>query len=341
MDNKPQSYKYISHGTDGCIIRGHLECSDKDINQYYMKHKNKYTIMKIRDQISDVYIVDVIHILNKIDSKQLYFIYEHLMEGYKYIYMMDCEVLGYNSDLCDLEIEKPFGYIMADGGIDLDTYFTDITNINIHYMFNILTKIIKLLQILQKYKIIHKDLKLQNILIDNKQCIRIIDFNLSFVVNKKLDILDHMHSYAKPITNEDVIYPVHPPFLNVLYNKDMTDEEHNYYYKISYDYYYSRLKLSNNDYYKTLLDMAHNYKSDYLALINKYLFNIDIFSIGYCFLHYCEKYIDKLKEDKLYEPVCELLRGMANVQPDYQYNLKDTILRINSIYGYDVLSLYV
>ena len=340
MDNKPQSYKYISHGTDGCIIRGHLECSDKDINKYYLKYKDKYPIMKIRDQITDTYTVQIIHILNKIDRKQQYFIYEHLIKDYKYIDNMDCGVSGYNSDLCSLEIGKPYGYIMAYGGINLDEYFKDMTNMNMHTIFNILTKIIKLLQIIQKYKIIHKDLKLQNILIDNKQNIRIIDFNLSFVVNKKLDMLDHMHEYTKPTNKEEVIYPVHPPFLTVLYNKDMTDEEHNYYYKISYNYYYSILKLQNSDYYKTLLNMVHSDKSDYLYYINKYLFNIDIFSMGYCFLHYCEKYNEALKEDKLYEPVCELLRGMTNIQPDYQYNLKDVIVRINSIYGYDVLDLY-
>lgn len=105
---------------------------------------------------------------------------------------------------------------MRYGGIDLNTYINE-KKITINLVLNWLMKLIYALCILHENKIVHLDIKINNIVIDEEDetNIRIIDFSISSIVtnNKKID---------KEILIDE-LYSIYPYFYNVLYDTNFNN----------------------------------------------------------------------------------------------------------------------
>ena len=276
----------LGEGTYGKVIRGHLKCADPDMNKQYQKLKDNYQLMKIRDEITDKEVIKVLGKLKLIDIDQVYFIYEYLTDN------MNCKLMN-----------GSYGYIMADGGINLKDYFKKSDNITVDNIITVLIKVVKLVKLLHSHGIIHRDIKLENVVIDedtNNVCL--IDFDLSFTIDSEYKHID------------SDVYLYFPPFINCYDNN--TD---------SFMKKFRKYKLLNEDYYVKL------YEDHSLKTITDNLFKIDVFAIGISFLDFLYDNREKLEKDKRFNSFYELFLNMTNVNPNQQFDLAQTIAVIDII----------
>ena len=276
----------LGEGTYGKVIRGHLKCVDRDMNKQYQKLKDNYQLMKIRDEITDEEVIKVLGKLKLIDIDQVYFIYEYLIDN------MNCKLMN-----------GSYGYIMADGGINLKDYFKKSDNITVDNVISILIKVVKLIKLLHSHGMIHRDIKPENVVIDedtNNVCL--IDFDLSFTVD----------SEYKHIDSE--VYLYFPPFINCYDNGPLQFMKK-----------YGKYKLLNEDYYVKLFE-DHSLKT-----ITDNLFKIDVFALGISFLDLLYDNREKLENNKRFSLLYELFLKMTNVIPNQQFDLIQTIAGIDLI----------
>jgi serine/threonine protein kinase len=276
----------LGEGTYGKVIRGHMKCVDMNLNKQYKKLKDNYQLMKIRDEITDKEVIKVLGKLKLIDIDQVYFIYEYLTDN------MNCKLMN-----------GSYGYIMADGGINLKDYFKKSDNITVDNIITVLIKVVKLVKLLHSHGIIHRDIKLENVVIDedtNNVCL--IDFDLSFTIDSEYKHID------------SDVYLYFPPFINCYDNN--TD---------SFMKKFRKYKLLNEDYYVKL------YEDHSLKTITDNLFKIDVFAIGISFLDFLYDNREKLEKDKRFNSFYELFLNMTNVNPNQQFDLAQTIAVIDII----------
>jgi serine/threonine protein kinase len=276
----------LGEGTYGKVIRGHLKCVDPDMNKQYKKLKDNYQLMKIRDEITDKEVIKVLGKLKLIDIDQVYFIYEYLTDN------INCKLMN-----------GSYGYIMADGGINLKDYFKKSDNITVDNIITVLIKVVKLVKLLHSHGIIHRDIKPENVVIDedtNNVCL--IDFDLSFTIDSEYKHID------------SDVYLYFPPFINCYDN-----ELYEFMKK------FRKYKLLNEDYYVKL------YKDHSLKTITDNLFKIDVFAVGISFLDLLYDNREKLESDKRFSLLYDLFLKMTNVIPNQQFDLTQTIAGIDLI----------
>ena len=119
-------------------------------------------------------------ILHKIDPNNKFFIY---IIPVKKADIVD-NIKTIQSQVVNTDPNKEYyGYYMKYGGQTLDNYIRkNEGNISIELIWKWLSKLIKALNLLYQHKIVHLDVKLTNIVIDDNNDIRLIDFSLSNMI---------------------------------------------------------------------------------------------------------------------------------------------------------------
>lgn len=298
MQITPKEPKLLGCGTYGCVYYPPYPSTNSEKTKKYSNY-----VMKIQDASYKVCMreQDIINKLKKIDPDQNNF-----------IYFSDSSIIPIPYDKCSgcsRLIEHPVGYYMRHGGHTLE-YMGK--NRPVFFLENIskwLLDILEAIEILQKNKISHSDIKADNILIDpTDNRARLIDFNLSFIYGE---------FNTRPIINS--FYEIMPPFINLL--SDETKEVGiNEFITWSYRKYD---KLNNIESINLLVNkytMLGPYK--FMKYAKDLVHLIDVFSLGLSFLSVIKNY--KLT-NKIRPELDSLLNSMANLSPELQYNSAQSI----------------
>jgi serine/threonine protein kinase len=172
--------KIIGKGVYGCVYYPAPKCKNKVNKEFY---SNKY-VLKYGDIDNDI---EISKELLKIDPNQIFYIYVYPYD--------DCQLNDNDKNKCELdedEIDDIKARFMNYGGISMKNY----SNITENQYINWLYHLINALAILRNNKIIHFDIRPDNIMIFN-DIPRLIDFGLSKkeINVSKSDLLNAMDSH--------------------------------------------------------------------------------------------------------------------------------------------------
>lgn len=173
-DTKDIEYKPVGNGNFGCIYKPPIPCIDpKDDPSLYDNLVMKY--MTDESAKEELKIADLLH---PIDPNYNYFIY---LTGKK------CKVVSKKEDLkkngCKIiKLKENYqGYMIPYGGIPFEDFSQNYPDlVSIPNYWNIFKQLFKAIQILHNEKIIHMDIKDDNILVKSDLHARLIDFGISF-----------------------------------------------------------------------------------------------------------------------------------------------------------------
>lgn len=309
--------KPIGEGTYGSVYRPPLKCINKRIND---KYQNKNYVMKISTESSIKDEVEIAKILRKIDPDSKYFIY--LLHN-KVI--LDVNISDINSGFVyNNPNKKYYGYYMKYGGISLDEYYHLHKNeISITLVWKWLNKLLESILLLQKYKILHLDIKTSNIVIDENDDIRLIDFGLSNIMT------DDTETNLGLLIEQQ--YSIYPPFFNVLHCNYLQMKE-----------MYEEINPSK----LIIKKLRKSYKEDNEVYIDVSLMpnlhKMDIFSIGSIFMIYFYKRLKlqfNITNQFLTYHLNNLTTKMINPDPDKQIDIKYCMSYMNVINSINILNL--
>lgn len=264
--------EYIGQGTYGCIYSP-PGCIDKKYNKLY---SNNQYVMKLTNNKSGNREFEISIKLKQLDPKQEYFIYS----------IVKCEPdIRYIPYRCDsfnpLDMSA---LILLNGGIQIDNskskYFIKYNTYD--FPNKIYFQLFEALYILEKAKIYHNDIAFRNILVNNKNQVRIIDFGEAIFDNHSKNIekwLKEREEESELLFLDDPDKNPYPLFL-AIYFHDIEDN------KEYYIHYESSLKRYNKKYIRGGKgDLIHKWSKlsrkeimDTLILPN--LFKIDIYILS-------------------------------------------------------------
>jgi serine/threonine protein kinase len=262
-------------GMYGCIFTPALECSKRSKKQVVEDSDNTLSKLILTDAAKLEYSIG--ERIRKIPLWKNYFIVSESIckpapiQKDKQLY--DCPVLN-NHSLSDFSILN-----MPYGGIPLSIYRINISDFN---FMDFIIHFIEAGAILTMFGIVHRDIHQGNILIDDEQVPRIIDFNLSIPVNNTVTANKLKHIYDYKIAQE----PPDSTLVNAVYrgyNYDMVinsiiDK------KIIMRKIRNLLKISEETQRQSLNEFYNQSKSvrsgDLVGWFNNYWRTVDSWAIG-------------------------------------------------------------
>lgn len=185
--------KLFDEGMYGCIFTPPLDCEDKSKNP--STESSDTTLSKLILTSSANHEWTIMKKIKKIPLWKNYFIVSESSPCVPASIQSDrdlnnCEVLkDYNFKLSNFRILN-----LPYGGVPLTTYRIDIKSFD---FMNFVIHFIEAGALLNLFGIVHRDIHQGNILIDQEQVPRIIDYNLSILVNGivNLSMLKHKYDY--------------------------------------------------------------------------------------------------------------------------------------------------
>lgn len=309
--------KPVGEGSYGSVYRPPLKCINKKINDRY---QNNNYVMKVSTEETIDNEIQMSNVLRKIDPYSKYFIY--ILHNKV---MLDVNVSEINSHFVKNNPDKKFfGYYMKYGGMDLNDYYSLYKHkITIKLVWKWLNTLLEAIDLLQTNKILHLDIKTNNIVIDSNDDIRLIDFGLSNVITDDVEV------------NRDMLidesYSIYPLFYNVLHCQ--YKELLNMYQELD----------PNPSFIKKFIKECDEDEEVYVdTTLMPNLYKIDIYSIGYIFLVYFYKAMkikfSKANEFLSYHLKCLTIR-MTNINPSKQINIKQCMLYLNAVNSINLLDL--
>lgn len=260
-----------------------------------------------------------------------------------------------------------FNQIQILGGKEFNFYFKlskedlnyKLFKNNCRYIFKYLLTGLKLLH---KNKIVHRDIKPQNILIkivDNKLYPRFIDFGLSTDFNEEYEIIDIGHRQGTttyiPIDiymaymiiklihkQVNVFMPIGFNILKTKINKIYVSKYKSYYSKNKLNKSFLKFKSStekdnlvnskeyvnSEDIHNLLIKLLIQYKNSKLLSNHKmhydgYMYKADVFALGLTFKQFHDSL--KINDNKLEN----LIKHMLQANPDKRYNVNQCLKHIS------------
>ena len=208
MTTLEKKSELIGSGAYGCLYYQPLSCKEKELNE---KYGNKDYALKVSSEEGIRDDLKLSPILQKIDPIQQYFLYiipkKCSLDIPKDYLMNKCIVVQKEPN------KKYVGHFIKYGGITLNEYIKKYPEkITINRIWKWLIKLIYAISLLQKERIFHGDIKIDNIVIDNSDNIYLIDFGLSTIVENKYIDFDDGFDYNFVQT----FYIIYPLFWNLI-----------------------------------------------------------------------------------------------------------------------------
>lgn len=290
--------KTLGCGSYGCVYHPPFPSIDPELTEKYKDH-----VMKVQDTSDDVeeYEQELINKLKLIDPEQKHFIY--IVGKTKITSYTKC-----TSSDCFNNICNPIGYYMKHGGQTLEYIAKNNPKIFIKNLTKWLGDILEAIKILQANKIVHSDIKKENILInleDNRA--RLIDFSLSYLYS---DFSSQARTYT--------FYSVLPPFMNLLSNQLDRDGTAGFIKWANSKYN----KLSNGYHLCKMIQQYELNTNKFWRYAREHWDLIDIFSTGTELLDILIKH--KLTEH-IHPMIKYLLYSMCDIHPLEQFNLSQAM----------------
>lgn len=295
---------FIGSGSYGCTYQPPLPCKNKR-----SKIDSKY-IMKVLEPDEAKRELKMSKLLYMIDPKQNFYLYLVPEEPC----LIDVPINQLESKCSQIKTNYE-GYVMKYGGINLqEIAINQPERITLYQTIKWLHKLILAVQILQSIRIIHYDIKLGNLTVDDNNEIYMIDFGLSWQSSTLTDNLEDFN---------DSFYPIWPLFQNIISEK-YSEIKQNYgampkgnqmIDTLSHEFMINKMKYMENIYYPNI-------------------FKIDIYSLGYVFMNHI--YQNFKHKFKMVNPVLtvrlgHILNKMIDVDPDEQLNTKEAMRAITKL----------
>ncbi len=321
-------YKYLGHGTYGCVIEPYIPCNNKKIKNKKVKYISK--IFKYKSEWEEEIEKNKL-IKKEIDPKHKFTVqlisFCDLTEKEFNIKQIDnYEKCNFNNTTSDNE--NNYQIIYEYGGVDISKVFKLHPNIDIYKFMKSFINIFEGIVILDKKKYVHGDIYIKNIIfnIDTYKS-KLIDFG--FLVKVK-DI------YSKE--NLSLIYQSYryfPPEYNSFFIRNYTNL--NTYIYIDYLYkYMSIMQRSNNYIQKLYKDILYDIKKNHMSImirknegikgnedkINVYMLGLCLFETIILMVLY--KNEEQLKEIPI-DKICELIKQMVYINPEKRISSKKAL----------------
>ncbi len=267
--------------------------------------------------------------LKKLDTKHEYFILPLLSDEIRQIdkiednYLKDCKKVDKNTNL--QEINKNFINIIQEfaGESYENLILKNKDNINVLLFFKGLLNIFKGILLLNKHNIIHRDIKLANIVLNDKNQSRIIDFGL---ITNDFDIENHNFT--------DNLYRYWSPDYVIFVNKTTKFiNDNSYISNIIYKNYQSILPLKLINYVtKTTIDFFDIiYDSDQTleTLFKASLLQLDVFSLGiliFEIIYKLQNLINSKYPVEFIQDLLNLIIKMINGNPLERITIYDALI---------------
>lgn len=297
----------LARGIHGCIYHPPLPCKDSTLNELY---GNEGYVMKCGQMGSELKIAERLAI---IDSTQTYFIYP---------YPTPCEL---KEPAADCAYQCDVGYIMKYGG---PTFYNRINSNppSLVDLYSWFVKLVTALSLLQNNKILHGDIKPDNILIDSKGEPHLIDFSLSSQYN----LPEHTHIASS--------FDVYLPLFATIHHLESVKESIPNMEKVIEEIkqYPSENYTSLPDFRTALRDVIYEYiinSDDYGSYIYNRITKVDLWSLAntfyfWGFLPYREHYVTT--DPKFSAKFERILLGMLNLNPKAEYTLEQVFEEMKS-----------
>jgi len=320
----------IGTGTYGCVFKPPLKCRyQKDFDTTYSGD-----IMKLmRENVMALDEEEVSRVVRKADPHSNYFL---PLVGNKCLIDTEKEVDEIKKcNRYDRDTDKSLyrGFFIKYGGVTLYDYIYNNPNkalININNMWNIMHHLIKGLNLLQKLGIMHLDIKINNIVVDNNNVPKFIDFGFATFVD----------SFEYVNAKKGVYYQIYPLFYSVLQANSIKQLYDTYEQNlIDVDAYFKQpfVKNSHTDFVKIYYDKAGftNAKNfEYFnAVVKPNLFKMDINSLFDMFYQYIIKNTNVdfgYQNMDLYLRIFRLIMYCIHPNVDEQYDMNRILLYIKN-----------
>ncbi len=336
----------INSGGFGCIFSPALKCKN-DKNKTKKKYISKLLIKKYGMQEVNM-IKKIYNILKKIPNSDKYYLLKNinlcnpakLTDEDKVDFNKKCENLNkinITESNVNQNLDKLVSIDIPYGGINLNEWIFDDKTINANKLISLNNIIINMLKNgivpMSKKNVIHGDIKDKNLLIDDKNNVRIIDWGISGISTKKNIIpneiinrpLQFNMPFSSMIIGEEFLYN-YELFLKKIKKKEITFTETNigtfvineYLTKLAryYGYYDDNISIFN------ILFSSVISKDTYLSEQKKEC----LLEYGY-YLYFFSNYITKI-----------LMRYTKNCKLDLKKYVTECYIYNSNIWG--LLSVY-
>jgi serine/threonine protein kinase len=309
-------YKYFSLILDSCVVKSNKQlgkCKKTQKNKKYIVLYSKNAGCKPITKSSKVFVKTQFNKMNKIKINNI----------------QSNVIISNNIKYKKNNIIRKCGDLSSFNGAILTMCFSK------KYEKNNVKRLIKILSLLHKLKVIHCDIKLDNIISNNKKEIRLIDFGVSILLsdlqNLNLDynfnvLLNKFHSKFYGWTTNYIspeIIIVSKFFENNDIDKDnMIILLKN---KLETSFYLGYVNSTNHQILTQLVDYVYNNKMQFLIdLIDGEIFKTDIYSMGIT-LYYIFNYVFdnpiNLEIDKENNKLVSLIYNMTLIDYRSRFNI--------------------